>query len=65
MALAAGIPVVATPACGIAPRHGLTIVPAGNAEALRLALMQVLPPRQTRPALPSAAAMVGAFETTP
>jgi hypothetical protein len=65
MALAAGIPVVATPACGIAPRHGLTIVPAGNAEALRLALMQVLPPRQARPALPSAAAMVGAFETTP
>lgn len=65
MALAAGIPVVATPACGIAPRHGLTIVPAGNAEALRLALMQVLPPRQARPALPSAAAMAGAFETTP
>ncbi|HET7461906.1 MAG TPA: VanW family protein [Longimicrobium sp.] len=44
-ALAAGIPVVATPACGIAPRAGLTLVPAGDAAALRGALAAVLEAR--------------------
>ncbi len=33
-ALAAGVPVIATEACGIAPRPGLTIVPPGDVEAL-------------------------------
>lgn len=38
-ALAAGIPVVATPACGIAPREGLTLVPVGDVAALREAVL--------------------------
>ena len=37
-ALAAGIPVVATAACGLAPQPGLTIVPAGDLGALIAAL---------------------------
>ena len=37
-ALAAGVPVVATPACGLAPAAGLTLVPAGNYAALRQAV---------------------------
>jgi hypothetical protein len=37
-ALAAGIPVIATPACGVAPRDGLTLIPAMDAHALRIAL---------------------------
>ena len=37
-ALAAGVPVVATPACGLAPQAGLTLVPAGDVAALRLAI---------------------------
>lgn len=37
-ALAAGVPVIATAACGIAPRPGLTLVPAGDAEALAAAM---------------------------
>jgi len=41
-ALATGVPVVATPACGIAPRPGLTLVPAGDAAALARALARVL-----------------------
>jgi hypothetical protein len=41
-ALAAGIPVVATPACGIPPRQGLTLVPAGDAAALREAILVAL-----------------------
>lgn len=48
-ALAAGIPVVATPACGIAPRAGLTLVPAGNPVALRQALEQLFDPRRVVP----------------
>jgi hypothetical protein len=41
-ALAAGVPVVATLACGIAPCPGLTLVPAGDGAALVLALARVL-----------------------
>ncbi len=48
-ALAAGIPVVATPAGGIAPRAGLTLVPAGNPVALRHALEQLFGPRRVVP----------------
>jgi hypothetical protein len=37
-ALAAGVPVIATAACGLAPQSGLTIVPAGDPGALIEAL---------------------------
>jgi glycosyltransferase involved in cell wall biosynthesis len=37
-ALAAGVPVIATEACGIAPQPGLTIVPPGDIEALAEAM---------------------------
>ena len=40
-ALAAGIPVIATPACGIAPRPGLTLVPAGDTQALVRAIAKI------------------------
>jgi hypothetical protein len=38
-ALAAGIPVIATPACGLAPCAGLTLVAPMDADALQMALM--------------------------
>lgn len=38
-ALAAGIPVVATVACGLGPQPGLTLVPVGDYAALRQAVM--------------------------
>lgn len=38
-ALAAGIPVIATPACGLGARPGLTLVPAMDAAPLRVALV--------------------------
>jgi glycosyltransferase involved in cell wall biosynthesis len=38
-ALAAGVPAVATPACGIDATPGLELVPAGDVEALRRAIM--------------------------
>jgi len=41
-ALAAGIPVVATAACGLGPMAGLTLVPAGDYLALRQAVEQAL-----------------------
>jgi hypothetical protein len=41
-ALAAGIPVIATQACGISARPGLMIVPEDDAAALNAALRQVL-----------------------
>jgi len=41
-ALASGIPVIATPACGIVPRDGLTLVPAGDTEVLRQTLTTVI-----------------------
>ena len=40
-ALAAGIPVIATPACGIASRPGLTLVPAGDTQALVRAIAKI------------------------
>ncbi len=41
-ALAAGIPVIATEACGLEPQPGLTLVPADDAEALAVALAEAL-----------------------
>ncbi len=41
-ALAAGVPVIASRACGIDPRPGLTLAPPGDAEALAAALSRVL-----------------------
>lgn len=41
-ALAAGVPVVATPACGLGGRDGVLTVEAGNVVALRLALLHAL-----------------------
>jgi hypothetical protein len=38
-ALAAGVPVIATPACGLPPQLGLTLVPAGDEDALVQALV--------------------------
>jgi glycosyltransferase involved in cell wall biosynthesis len=38
-ALAAGIPVVATVACGLGPQPGLTLVPVGDYAALRQAVV--------------------------
>jgi len=42
-ALAAGVPVIATPECGLGDLPGVTEVPAGDAEALAVALESVLP----------------------
>ncbi len=39
-ALAAGVPVIASPACGLGPRPGLTLVAADDAEALTQALVR-------------------------
>ncbi len=41
-ALAAGVPVIATPACGLAAQEGVTIVPADDTGALIAALKTVL-----------------------
>jgi glycosyltransferase involved in cell wall biosynthesis len=38
-ALAAGIPVIATPACGILPRLGVTLIPENDTEALVEAIL--------------------------
>jgi hypothetical protein len=38
-ALAAGIPVIATPACGILPRTGITLIPENDPEALVEAIL--------------------------
>jgi hypothetical protein len=43
-ALAAGIPVIATPACGLAPQPGLCLIPPGDAPALIAALAAVTGP---------------------
>lgn len=40
-AVAAGIPVIASSACGLGPRAGVTIVPCGDVEALRAALVEL------------------------
>ena len=42
-ALAAGIPVIATPACGLPPQPGLTLVEPGDGDALIRALERILP----------------------
>jgi hypothetical protein len=44
-ALAAGLPVVATEACGLRPRPGLTLVPVGDVAALTAALAEILDAR--------------------
>ena len=41
-ALAAGVPVIATAACGLAPQPGLTIVPRDNPDALAAAIRSEL-----------------------
>ncbi|HLK52838.1 MAG TPA: hypothetical protein VKU42_05245, partial [Candidatus Angelobacter sp.] len=41
-ALAAGIPVIATPECGIADHPQLTLVPAGDAKALRDEIQKII-----------------------
>ena len=41
-ALAAGVPVIATAECGLAPQAGLTIVPAGDPQALCDAVRKML-----------------------
>jgi hypothetical protein len=41
-ALAAGVPVIATPACGLDAEPGLTLVPANDPEALRTAIERAL-----------------------
>ena len=43
-ALAAGVPVIATEACGIEPRAGLTLVPEGDADALIAAIQAITEP---------------------
>lgn len=40
-AIARGVPVVATPACGLGALHGWTDVPAGDVDALRRALLHI------------------------
>lgn len=42
-ALRAGIPVIATPACGLPPQDGLTLIAPGDAGALRRAIEDGLP----------------------
>lgn len=42
-ALAAGVPVVASPACGLYPQPGLTLVEPGDTEALIKALRTLIP----------------------
>jgi hypothetical protein len=44
-ALASGVPVIATPACGLAAEDGLTLVPAGDAAALRESIVSILDAR--------------------
>jgi hypothetical protein len=46
-ALVSGVPVIATPACGLGERPGVRTVPAGDVEALRAALAAVLRPSPT------------------
>jgi len=38
----AGVPVIATAACGLAPQAGLTIVPPGDPDALVAAIRRAL-----------------------
>jgi hypothetical protein len=45
-ALAAGVPVIATTACGLAPQAGLTLVPPGDVDALAAAIHRELKRKQ-------------------
>jgi hypothetical protein len=47
-AIAAGIPVICTPACGLPAGDGVTIVPEGDPAALREAIAAALTSRQAR-----------------
>jgi glycosyltransferase involved in cell wall biosynthesis len=42
MAVAAGVPVIATPACGVQGLPGIRLVPPGDADSLRQVLSGVL-----------------------
>jgi hypothetical protein len=46
-ALAAGVPVICTPACGIPPQPGITFVPEGDSAALSAAIQSALEPVST------------------
>jgi hypothetical protein len=48
-ALAAGIPVIATPACGLDPQPGLKLIPPGDTDALIAALASMMAPSRTAP----------------
>lgn len=45
-ALARGIPVIATPACGLGERAGVLSIPPGDVEALHKAIQEILHPSQ-------------------
>ncbi|MCW3098038.1 MAG: hypothetical protein JWL77_3656 [Chthonomonadaceae bacterium] len=45
-ALAAGVPVIATPACGLGDLAGLTTIPYGDTAALKAAIQQSLTPTE-------------------
>lgn len=46
-ALSSGIPVIATPACGLGERPGVVTVPTGNEAGLRAAILNALQNKQT------------------
>jgi glycosyltransferase involved in cell wall biosynthesis len=50
-ALAAGVPVIATPQCGLGDLPGVIEVPAGDGEALMSALQAVIEDRDPVPAV--------------
>jgi hypothetical protein len=58
MALSAGIPVIASPACGVRGMAGLSLVPAGDVAALSATLSAVL----DRPPVPPAPSSVSAAD---
>jgi hypothetical protein len=49
-ALAAGVPVICTPACGLAPQPNLTLIEAGDSAALYQALLPFAAPASQPPA---------------
>jgi hypothetical protein len=52
-ALAAGIPVIATPECGIGAHPLLTLVPAGNAKALRDEIQNIISGKHSFASVPA------------
>lgn len=56
-ALAGNIPVIATAACGLPPAPSLTIIPAGNYEALKSAVLKVMSSGQNIPGEKAAAGL--------